>query len=115
MVTVRRDTVSIGSLRFIMEPTTVQAFPRGSMRMDPMKKNRLTELSDEDKIHISQVFSEIITPKLKRLQARLGTLSCAFAGEEYTSWAVQFRSVGDDFKIVDFEYDEDAEHLDLEP
>jgi hypothetical protein len=45
----------------------------------------------------------------------LGTLSCEFAGEQYKHWTLRFRSVGSDFEIVEFEYDEDADNLDLDP
>ena len=72
------------------------------------------ELSDEDKDIIRRVFHEEVVPKLLKLDARLGTISCEFAGEEYKNWSVQFKSVGDDFEIVDFEYDEEGEGIDLD-
>lgn len=72
------------------------------------------ELDDGDKDHIRAVFDEEIVPKLVRHNARLGTLSCAFAGKEYEYWTIEFRSIGDDFEIVSFEYDEEADSLDLD-
>jgi hypothetical protein len=72
------------------------------------------ELSDEDKDIIRRVFHAEVVPKLLKLDGRLGTISCEFAGEEYKNWSVQFKSVGDDFEIVDFEYDEEGEGIDLD-
>ncbi len=73
-----------------------------------------TELSDEDRVHIREVFHEEIVPKLKNAHARLGNLNCDFAGEQYKHWNIQFKSVGSDFDIVEFEYDEEGCGLDLE-
>ena len=72
------------------------------------------ELSDEDQGHIRTLFHEEVVPKLIKLDARLGTLSCEFAGEQYKNWTLQFESVGNDFEIVDFEYDEDGAGIDLD-
>jgi len=72
------------------------------------------ELDDDDMEFIRQVFFDEIVPKLKRLDARLGTLSCEFAGRKYSHWNIQFKSVGSGFDIVDFEYDEDSEGMDLD-
>jgi hypothetical protein len=72
-------------------------------------------LTDEDHERIRAAFYEEVVPKLSRLDARLGTLSCEFAGEQYKHWTLRFRSVGSDFEIVEFEYDEDADSLDLDP
>jgi len=72
------------------------------------------ELTDEEKSEIQQIFSEEIVPKLKKLDARLGMISCEFAGPQYANWMVQFKSRGDDFEIVDFEYDEKAAGIDLD-
>jgi hypothetical protein len=72
------------------------------------------ELSDEEEDHIRSVFHEEIAPKLIRLQARTGTISCAFAGHQYRNWTIRFNSRGSDFEILDFEYDEDAEGIDLD-
>ena len=72
------------------------------------------ELSDEDQEQIRAVFHEEVVPKLMKLGARLGSLSCEFAGEPFRNWTIQFRSKGDDFEIVDFEYDEDGAGIDLD-
>jgi hypothetical protein len=72
------------------------------------------ELTDEEKSEIQQLFSVEIVPKLKKLSARLGTISCEFAGPQYESWMIQFRSRGEDFEIVDFEYDEEGAGIDLD-
>jgi len=72
------------------------------------------ELTDEEKIEIQEIFSVEIVPKLKKLSARLGTISCEFAGPQYANWMIQFRSRGEDFEIVDFEYDEKGAGIDLD-
>ena len=74
----------------------------------------LLELDHEDQAHIRTTFQDEVVPKLKKLDARLGVLECSFAGEKYRNWVVQFKSVRSDFEIVDFEYDEDAESIDLD-
>ncbi len=78
--------------------------------MDAMKDG----LTDEEKSEIQRIFSEEIVPKLKKLDARLGTISCEFAGPQYAKWMIQFRSRGDEFEIVDFEYDEMGAGIDLD-
>jgi hypothetical protein len=77
-------------------------------------KNPTHELDEEDKDHIKAVFDDEVVPKLVRHNARLGTLSCEFAGKEYEHWTVEFRSIGDDFEIISFDYDEEAVGLDLD-
>ena len=77
-------------------------------------KQPVTDLTEEDQSFIRGIFDEQIVPKLERLSARLGTLSCEFAGEQYRNWTIQFRSIGSDFEIVEFEYDEDGDSLDLD-
>ena len=72
------------------------------------------ELDDDDKAHISDVFFEQMVPKLIKCDARLGNLSCEFAGEKYKNWMIQFQSKGSNFDIVEFEYDEDGESIDLD-
>jgi len=72
------------------------------------------ELDDEDKAHITESFFEHMVPKLIKCHARLGNLSCEFAGEKYRNWMIQFQSKGSGFEIVEFEYDEDAESIDLD-
>ena len=72
------------------------------------------ELDDDDRFHIMEIFSEVIVPKLRALNARTGNLSCGFAGEKYINWGIRFRSVGSDFEIVEFEYDENGADIDLD-
>ena len=72
------------------------------------------ELSDEDRGYIRERFHEEVVPKLNKLSARLGTLNCEFAGERYKNWTLQFKSRGNDFEIVDFEYDEEGAGIDLD-
>ena len=72
------------------------------------------ELTDEEKSEIQEIFFEAIVPKLKKLDARLGTISCEFAGPRYANWMIQFRSRGEEFEIVDFEYDAEAAGIDLD-
>ncbi len=83
-------------------------------------KNRLwaestmrENLSDNDKFEIMTAFSEEVVPKLKKLNARIGALSCAFAGPQYANWLIHFKEVRSDFEITEFEYDEDSRNLDL--
>ena len=71
-------------------------------------------LTDEDKSEIQEVFFDKILPKLKKLDARLGTISCEFAGPQYANWMIQFRSRGEEFEIVHFEYDEMGAGIDLD-
>jgi len=72
------------------------------------------ELTQEEKSEIQEIFYEAIVPKLKKLDARLGTISCEFAGPQYVKWMIQFRSRGESFDIVDFEYDEKGAGIDLD-
>ena len=72
------------------------------------------DLTDEEKSEIQQLFSEEIVPKLRKLDARLGTISCEFAGPRYENWMIQFRSRGDAFEIVEFEYDATGAGMDLD-
>jgi hypothetical protein len=78
--------------------------------LDAMK-NRLT---DEEKSEIQELFFEAIVPKLRKLDARLGNISCEFAGPRYSNWMIQFRSRGEEFEIVDFEWDEQGSGIDLD-
>ena len=41
------------------------------------------ELTEADKVHITEVFVEEIIPKLQFMNARTGVLNCEFAGEKY--------------------------------
>ena len=79
------------------------------------ERNHLVhELDDDDRSHITDIFFQDIVSKLRRLDARHGTLSCGFAGEKYTKWILRFKAVGSAFDIVDFEYDEEGALLDLD-
>jgi len=71
------------------------------------------ELDTEERAHITRVFAERVGPRLRLYSARMGSLGCGFAGEAYDHWVLHFRSVGDDFEITEFEYDEDARTVDL--
>ena len=84
--------------------------------MDDIEKQNQTshELDDEEKHHITEKFFIEITPKLRRLGARLGTLNCEFAGAQYKNWNIRFRSRGSDFDIIDFFYDEKSAGIDLD-
>jgi len=73
------------------------------------------ELDDDDKAFITEIFFEEVVEKLKRMDARIGTLNCDFAGYQYKNWNIQFKSKGQGFEIVDFEYDEDSYSFNLEP
>ena len=42
--------------------------------------NSAPELDEEDRDLIREVFHDEVVPKLVKLSARLGTLSCGFAG-----------------------------------
>ena len=84
------------------------------MMVFPHKTYMKDGLTDEEKSEIQQLFSEEIVPKLRKLDARLGTISCEFAGPQYAKWMIQFRSRGDEFEIVDFEYDEMGAGMDLD-
>jgi hypothetical protein len=78
------------------------------------QRDVLDELEDDDKLLISDLFFEEIVPKLKKLGARLGTVSCEFAGTRYKSWNIRFNSMGSGFDIVEFEYDEESRGMDLD-
>jgi hypothetical protein len=71
-------------------------------------------LDDEDKESIRDLFYREIVPKLIRLQARNGVVGCGFAGPRFSHWQIHFRFRGDDFDIVDFEYDEEGCDIDLD-
>ena len=73
------------------------------------------ELTDDDKLHIMTVFQEDVAPRLMRMDARLGNISCEFAGVKYRNWVIEFRSSPSGFSIVDFDYDEEARGIDLAP
>lgn len=72
------------------------------------------ELDEEDRAHIAEVFEAEIVPKLKKYHARIGSLGCGFAGEAYVRWVLRFRSSGNDFEIIELEYDEDGDGSELD-
>ncbi len=74
-----------------------------------------TELDDNDKMHIIEIFNEDIVPRLMNMDARTGNINCEFAGEQYKDWAIEFRSIRSGFEIVDFEYDKDSRSFSLAP
>jgi hypothetical protein len=84
------------------------------MRSEEGLPNTVHELSDDAQTYIRTLFHEEVEPKLMKLGARLGTLSCEFAGEQFRNWTVRFRSVGNNLEIVEFEYDEEGAELDLD-
>jgi hypothetical protein len=84
------------------------------MMVSPPKTYMKAALTDEEKSEIQELFYEEIVPKLKKLDARLGTISCEFAGPPYANWMIQFKSRGEEFEIVDFEYDEMGAGMDLD-
>ena len=71
------------------------------------------ELDDDDKVYITDIFLEDIVPKLRKMQARIGTINCDFAGEQYKNWVIHFKSTRSGFDIVDFEYDEESRSFKL--
>ena len=71
------------------------------------------DLSDDDKMHIIDIFLNDVVPRLRKFHARIGTINCDFAGDLYQNWTIRFKSAGSDFEIVDFEYDEDSCSFDL--
>ena len=79
------------------------------------KTHSQSELDDDDRIRITDIFFEEVVAKLKKMGARIGTLNCEFAGEQYSNWNILFKSMGSDFEIVDFEYDEDSCGFSLDP
>ena len=71
-------------------------------------------LDEDEKVFLTEMFQEKICPKLVRLGARLGTINCGFAGEKYGKWNIIFKSIGSDFMISEFEYDEEGTDMDLD-
>jgi hypothetical protein len=74
-------------------------------------------LTEDDRMHILQVFDEDIVPRLLRMDAKIGNLNCEFAGERYGNWVIEFKTNRSGFEIVDFEYDEHSRaiHLAAQP
>ena len=73
-----------------------------------------TELDEDERAFITELFFEAVVPKLRNLHARVGTVNCEFAGEAYRNWNILFRSKGSGFHISGFEYDEEACGFDLD-
>ena len=73
------------------------------------------ELDDDDKAFITEIFFEEMVAKLKKVDARIGTLNCDFSGNRYKHWNITFKSKGPGFEIVDFEYDADSYGFSLDP
>ena len=84
------------------------------MKKEENSEYNIDELDEEDKAHIADVFLVKIVPKLRKHDARLGNLSCGFAGERYRHWTLQFKSVRSGFEIVEFTYDEEGDNIDLD-
>jgi len=72
------------------------------------------QLDAEARIHITEEFERVMEPKLRKHHARLGVLSCGFAGEAYEGWMLHFQSRGGGFEITHFEYDPEGDGLDLD-
>jgi hypothetical protein len=78
------------------------------MEKDKKTVHRTQELGYEDQDRIRMIFHEEVVPKLVKYHARIGTLNCQFAGDQYKNWNIRFRSAGTGFEIVEFEYDEEG-------
>lgn len=78
------------------------------------KSSHITELDDDDIASITLTFFEDIVPKLARLNAKKGNINCDFAGKRYENWNIHFESIGSDFEIIEFEYDEESIGMDLD-
>ena len=70
-------------------------------------------LDDDDRFHIIEIFQEEIADRLMRMDARIGNISCEFAGPQYRNWVAQFKSSRWGLEIVDFEYDENTRSFGL--
>jgi hypothetical protein len=84
------------------------------MKNDNQQLDLSGKLNDEDRIRIADLFQEEIVPRLERLNARIGTLNCGFAGEKYGNWNLRFKLSGSDFIITEFEYDMNGTSVDLD-
>ncbi len=84
------------------------------MKRTENQDNLTDELGDDDREYIREIFHEEVVPRLMRYGARLGNLNCEFAGERFKNWNIQFKSIGSDFEIVEFEYDEEGDGIDLD-
>ena len=73
------------------------------------------ELDDEDRVFITDIFLEDIAPKLMKMHARIGSVNCDLAGEQYSNWLIHFTSTRSGFDVLGFEYDEEARSFKLVP
>lgn len=78
-----------------------------------MTQTPTQDLLEEDRIRITEIFQEDIAPRLLRMDARVGSICCEFAGSEFRNWVLQFNSSRFGLEVVDFFYDEDARTFDL--
>ena len=78
------------------------------------KNHPIEELPDEEITYIRDLFFSEIEPRLMKIDARMGNISCAFAGEKYCNWIIEFRSLSNGFEIVDISYDPDADTIDID-
>lgn len=79
-----------------------------------MSEEACPHLGEEDEEFLRNLFYEEVVPKLVRLHARNGLVGCEFAGPRFSGWQIRFRSRGEDFDIVDFEFDEEGCGIDLD-
>jgi hypothetical protein len=79
-----------------------------------MPERAFPQLGEEDEAYIRDLFYREIVPKLVRLHARNGVVGCDFAGSRFSKWQIHFRSWGESFDIVDFEYDEEGCGIDFD-
>ena len=100
----KKGNVQLIDIRF---PEEVEAWSFGFIKNIP-------ELNGNDKIQITELFEEIVMPKLIKLDARVGTINCGFAGEKYQNWNISFKSIGSDLIITEFEYDEEGFSVDFD-
>lgn len=84
------------------------------MDTEGRKTDTAPELDEDARAQIREVFEEELVPKLQSHNARIGTLSCDFAGDAYADWMIHFRSSGRGFEITEYEYDPDGDSLDLD-
>jgi len=77
-------------------------------KQSPFQPHPAPELTDDDRIRISEVFQEAVVPKLMMMHARNGMINCEFAGEQYGNWALEFKSSRSGLDIVDIEYDPES-------
>ena len=84
------------------------------MQKEDTEIHTTPELDPDDKALISELFQETVVERLKKLHARSGVVTCAFAGPKYKNWLLQFRSAGSGFEVVAFRFDATAEEIGLD-